>query len=121
MIFGKLNCQNVKLTLVESNNDENQNEIYIELIFNKTILKDFIMTLLTIKEQNGQKSIPLTERERQVLKYLAEGKTNEEIAKFLNVTVHTAKAHVHNIFEKMEVQDRTQAVVRAIKQHIIDV
>ncbi len=121
MIFSKLNSQNVKLTLVESNKDENQNEIYIELIFNKSILKDFIMTLLTIKEKDNLKTISITERERQVLKYLAEGKTNEEIAKFLNVTVHTAKAHVHNIFEKMEVQDRTQAVVKAIQHHIIDV
>ena len=121
MILDKLNNRNVKFKLVDSNKNENDEEIYIEIIFNKNLFKDFIMTLLLLNEQNKKYTTPLTIREKQVLKYLSEGRSNEEIAADLKVSVHTAKAHIHNIFYKMKVQDRTQAVVKAIKQRIIEI
>lgn len=61
----------------------------------------------------------LTEREIEVLKLLVKGKSNTEIAKDLIVSVHTAKAHVCSILQKLCVDDRVQAAVKAIKENII--
>ena len=61
----------------------------------------------------------LTERELEVLKHLVKGKSNTEIAKELIVSVHTAKSHVCSILQKLCVDDRVQAAVKAIKENII--
>ena len=61
----------------------------------------------------------LTERELEVLKHLVKGKSNTEIAKELIVSVHTAKAHVCSILQKLCVDDRVQAAVKALKENII--
>ena len=58
----------------------------------------------------------LTEREYEVLKHLVAGKSNTEIAKELIVSVHTAKAHVCSILQKMCVNDRVQAAVKAVRE-----
>ena len=63
--------------------------------------------------------VPLTEREFEVLKHLVEGKSNTEIAKELIVSVHTAKAHVCSILQKMCVNDRVQAAVKAVKEGMV--
>lgn len=63
--------------------------------------------------------IPLTERECEVLKHLVAGKSNTEIAKELIVSVHTAKAHVCSILQKMCVNDRVQAAVKAVKEGMV--
>ena len=63
--------------------------------------------------------IPLTEREFEVLKHLVTGKSNTEIAKELIVSVHTAKAHVCSILQKMCVNDRVQAAVKAVKEGMV--
>lgn len=61
----------------------------------------------------------LTERELEVLRLLVKGKSNTEIAKDLIVSVHTAKAHVCSILQKLCVDDRVQAAVKAIRENII--
>lgn len=61
----------------------------------------------------------LTEREREVLHWLARGASNEEIAKHIYVTVATVKAHLTSIFEKLKVTSRTQAIVTALKLGLI--
>lgn len=63
--------------------------------------------------------VPLTEREYEVLKHLVTGKSNTEIAKELIVSVHTAKAHVCSILQKMCVNDRVQAAVKAVKEGMV--
>jgi len=63
--------------------------------------------------------VPLTEREYEVLKHLVSGKSNTEIAKELIVSVHTAKAHVCSILQKMCVNDRVQAAVKAVKEGLV--
>ena len=73
---------------------------------------------ITIKPIEDYKS-KLTEREYEVLKLLVDGKSNTEIAKELIVSVHTAKAHVCSILQKLTVTDRVQAAVKAIKENII--
>jgi len=61
----------------------------------------------------------LTEREMEVLRLLVKGKSNNEIAKDLIVSVHTAKAHVCSILQKLCVDDRVQAAVKSIRENII--
>lgn len=68
---------------------------------------------------SDQARIPLTEREFEVLKHLVAGKSNTEIAKELIVSVHTAKAHVCSILQKMCVNDRVQAAVKAVKEGMV--
>ena len=76
------------------------------------------VTLLHTTEVQDARA-QLTERELEVLKHLVKGKSNTEIAKELIVSVHTAKAHVCSILQKLCVDDRVQAAVKAIKENII--
>ncbi|MGN1153864.1 MAG: response regulator [Candidatus Gastranaerophilaceae bacterium] len=76
------------------------------------------MLILNSNSQSDNQ-IPLTEREHEVLKHLVSGKSNTEIAKELIVSVHTAKAHVCSILQKMCVNDRVQAAVKAVKEGIV--
>ena len=76
------------------------------------------VTLLSTTEVQDARA-QLTERELEVLKHLVKGKSNTEIAKELIVSVHTAKAHVCSILQKLCVDDRVQAAVKAIKENII--
>ncbi len=61
----------------------------------------------------------LTEREMEVLKLIAEGKTNQEIADELFIALKTVKTHVSNILSKLQVQDRTQAVIYAFRHSLV--
>ena len=60
----------------------------------------------------------LTEREVEVLQLIAEGKTNQDIADELFIAIKTVKVHVSNILSKLEVNDRTQAVIYAFKNQL---
>jgi two-component system, NarL family, response regulator LiaR len=61
----------------------------------------------------------LTTREMEILMLMAEGKSNQEIADELFIALKTAKTHVSNILGKLEVQDRTQAVIYAFKHSLV--
>lgn len=61
----------------------------------------------------------LTDREIQVLALVSEGETNKEISKKLEISPHTVKSHVIHIFNKLGVNDRTQAAVWAVRQNIL--
>lgn len=63
----------------------------------------------------------LTKRECQVLQLLSEGQSNKKIAETLVISEKTVKNHVSNILQKMKVNDRTQAVVMAIKNGWVEV
>ena len=64
-------------------------------------------------------SQPLTPRELEVLEQVARGKTNAEIAEVFVISLGTVKRHVENIIAKLEISDRTQAVVRALELGLI--
>ena len=57
----------------------------------------------------------LTKREQEVLQEIAKGRSNKEIAVELHITEQTVKTHVSNILAKLEVDDRTQAALYAVK------
>ena len=60
----------------------------------------------------------MTEREKEVLKLLAHGLSNTQIAKELVISSHTAKVHVSNILSKLAVEDRVQAAVKAYQSDL---
>ena len=61
----------------------------------------------------------LTGRELEVLALIVEGLDNAQIAKELVITLHTAKAHVHSILQKLYVSNRTQATIQAVKEGLV--
>lgn len=61
----------------------------------------------------------LSKRERQVLKYLVNGRSNKEIAQILYISEHTAKAHVRSIMTKLNADSRTEVIAIAIKHGLI--
>lgn len=63
----------------------------------------------------------LTKRELEVLKLMAFGAYNKEIGKTLEISERTVKNHISNIFKKIDVSDRTQAAIFAIKNNIVNV
>ncbi len=63
--------------------------------------------------------IPLTAREMQVLRHVALGLSNREIGRSLGISIETVKEHVQNILRKVDVTDRTQAAVWAVKRNIV--
>lgn len=65
------------------------------------------------------KDYDLTTREAQILKLMTEGYSNMEIAQHLVISVNTTKAHVANILQKLEVDDRLQAALKALKYKIV--
>jgi len=140
--------KNTKIIMLTSHSDENEVNNAIEAGVNAYALKDIkteylVMVLKSVKDgavwfdpniahlvkNNTQKTASradfkakhanLTEREYEVLKLIVDGKSNQEIATTLNISEHTAKAHVCNIIQKMLVDDRTQVAVKAIKENLI--
>jgi len=82
---------------------------------NPGLLQEKPQSRATFKAEHAN----LTEREYEVLKLVVEGRSNSEIAQELNISEHTAKAHVCNIIQKLVVDDRTQAAVKAIKEGLV--
>ena len=72
--------------------------------------------LVRLNDEPNEKAITalgLTRREVEMLTHLSEGKSNKEIARTLNVSPNTVKTHLANLYEKLSVKNRTQAVTRA--------
>jgi len=68
---------------------------------------------------NAEVEVPLTQRESEVLKQLALGLTNKEIAQALHISYETVKEHVQHILRKIGVTDRTQAAVWAVRKQLV--
>ena len=71
----------------------------------------------TVEIDDGE--ISLTNRETQVLRHVALGLSNKEIAHALEISIETVKEHVQNILRKIAVSDRTQAAVWAVKKALV--
>ncbi len=77
---------------------------------------------LSNKDKKEEKNLlaDLTKRELDVLKEIAKGKSNKEIASSLFITEKTVKTHVSNLLAKLEVADRTQAALYAVKKQLVE-
>ncbi|UNC90761.1 response regulator transcription factor [Candidatus Contubernalis alkaliaceticus] len=70
-------------------------------------------------KSNGSDPKKLTKREAEILDLMSQGKTNKSIAQTLYISEKTVKNHVSSIFKKLEVADRTQAVIQAAKRGLV--
>lgn len=75
--------------------------------------------LLTILTRPISTSVRLSEREVQILNLVSKGSTNKNIGKELFLSIRTVESHVHNIFQKLGVSSRTEAVTQAIRDKLI--
>ena len=86
-------------------------------------ISQVVLKAATSAENNQTAAKPnnynLTSRELQILKLITEGCSNTEIAKELNVSVNTTKAHVASILQKLVVDDRLQAALKALKEKVV--
>jgi DNA-binding NarL/FixJ family response regulator len=76
-------------------------------------------TSAAIREAGAEDLEILTSREREVLKLLGEGASNKEIARRLDISVHTAKFHVASIAAKLDATGRTDAVAQAVRRGLM--
>jgi DNA-binding CsgD family transcriptional regulator len=85
-----------------------------EAIFGPAIARRLMQYFATARPPGLAQTFPeLTEREGEILTLIAQGRTNPEIAERLCLSLKTVRNHVSNIFSKLQVADRAQAVVRA--------
>jgi DNA-binding NarL/FixJ family response regulator len=80
----------------------------------RKVVRQFTGGAARQKQQEAYEA--LTEREQEVLELLAEGKTNKEIAESLIISDRTVQTHLSNVFSKMGVSSRTEAVLEAIRR-----
>ncbi|MEH7112058.1 response regulator transcription factor [Neobacillus niacini] len=79
-----------------------------------------LLANLSNKKESRNLISELTNRELDVLKEIAKGKSNKEIASALFITEKTVKTHVSNLLAKLEVADRTQAALYAVKNRVVE-
>jgi len=90
-----------------------------EMVFDKSTTRNIVQNLTSRAESSNQPQ--LHTREIEVLKLVARGLRNKEIAKELGIAERTVKAHLKNVFDKLHVESRTEAILQAIKERYIDV
>ena len=73
------------------------------------------------RREERLEALNLTPRELEILRLIADGLSNKEIAARLYLSFHTVKNHVHNILEKLKVQHRSQAVEYAARRRWLEV
>jgi DNA-binding NarL/FixJ family response regulator len=85
-----------------------------EVIFGPNIARRLLRFFSTLRPQAPQRIFPgLSERETELLGLMAQGKSNQEIAVQLDLSLKTVRNHASNIFSKLQVADRAQAILRA--------
>jgi DNA-binding NarL/FixJ family response regulator len=87
-------------------------------IWSREELRRVTGALATPRLSNGME-VPLTQRESEVLRHLAMGATNKQIATALHISYETVKEHVQHILRKIGVTDRTQAAVWAVRKSLV--
>lgn len=92
----------------------------LKLATPKTVVIERTVSSLFVQNQHEISERKISKRELEVLELMAEGFSNQEIASKLFVSLNTVKSHSSNIFEKLEVKRRTQAVEAAKKLQIIE-
>lgn len=104
--------------LIEAIRKVYQGETYIQPTMAKEVVVEFKKYLQNRTVAQKKTSI-LSDRELEVLRLIAKGFLNKEIANTLYISEKTVKNHVSNIFKKLNVSDRTQAAVYALKHNSI--
>ena len=90
-----------------------------DTIMSQDIAKKMLTTFEGIRS-NTEITPSLTERELEVIKALSQGKSNKEIARDLNISEKTVRNHASNSYKKLHISARTQAVIYAIREGLVD-
>jgi len=95
-------------------------EILVQVLRQVTAGQRLRLSVRAASEEQGtiaEKAVPtLTDRERQIMRLVSEGLSNKEIGRRLNLTDGTIKVHLHHIFQKLEVTNRTALAAFAMSQ-----
>lgn len=108
----------VAARLLDAINTIMQDRVYLPPEVATGFFRRFQKTQTALPAQIGE-PCELSQRENEVLGCLVQGLSNDEIAKHLYISVATVKAHITNIFLKLQVTSRTQAIVAAIKMNLV--
>ncbi|HET7479908.1 MAG TPA: response regulator transcription factor [Rubrobacteraceae bacterium] len=92
-----------------------------DTIMAQDIARKMLTTFEGIRANNADIAPHLTERELDVVKALARGMSNKEIAQTMNISEKTVRNHASNIYKKLHIFDRTQAVLYAIRKGLVDI
>jgi DNA-binding NarL/FixJ family response regulator len=84
------------------------------------VAQNMLLTFEGLRPEDRNFAPPLTEREFEIVRAFAKGKNNGEIARDLGITEKTVRNHASNIYAKLHVFDRTQAVLYAIRKGLVD-
>lgn len=109
--------------ILKTSNAKRIAEAIRDTLKGQTVLEPEVTSKMMQKMRSGNGNRlhdDLTERELEILLLLAKGKTNQEIADDLFIALKTVKTHVSNLLSKLEVQDRTQAVIYAFKNDLVE-
>ncbi|HLR10631.1 MAG TPA: response regulator transcription factor [Sporosarcina sp.] len=109
--------------ILKTSNAKRIAEAIRETVKGQTVLEPEVTSKMMQRMRSANETAlhdQLTDREIEVLLLMANGKSNQEIADDLYIGIKTVKTHVSNILSKLDVQDRTQAVIYAFKHHLIE-
>lgn len=81
-----------------------------ELWLSRRLITEYLLRTRCKPRKSTKCQPPLTRREKEILSLTATGATNTQIAEQLNVSMHTVKTHIYNLFKKLDVSNRIQAV-----------
>ncbi len=93
-----------------------ENGAFLDPAVTATVLNHFKSDQIPLKHQEGP---PLTQRELEVLKGIVAGHTDRKIAESLFISQHTVRTHIKNLYRKLDVSSKSQAVAKAIHNNII--
>ena len=102
------------IDLVQAIKEVNEGETYIDKRLVSLLVDNFKMRKTSTENRLSE----LTERELEVLRLISEGYTNKEVGEKLFISEKTVKNYATNVFKKLEVKDRVQATLYAIRNHI---
>lgn len=106
--------------LLNALNKINNGGEYYNNDVSEILLKSYIKKTKNASKNKIDKQITLTKRETEILKYFAEGLTNQEIADQLFISIRTVESHKNNIMQKLEMKSTVELVKYAIRNNIID-
>jgi DNA-binding NarL/FixJ family response regulator len=93
---------------------------YLEIQISGRSVVDPLVARKIINSMHSATSSPLTARETEVMKGIAHGKTSSAIARDLGISAETSKTHIKNIYKKLKVNSKNQAVTKAITEKLIN-
>ena len=108
-------------TLIEALENASQGKAYLPPSVAKRVVQRIVSRSSPVARSSTPPAARLTERETTILRLLAEGKRNRETAQLLGISERTVGNHVVNIYNKLHIKDRAQAIVYAVRKGIISV